>query len=69
VALSMMKSGYSASKAINHLHYFYLEQMLEGEWNEEMSVQDMFERLNEDLPKFINGIKKLPDDYDYLWDK
>ena len=69
VAVSMMKSGYSASKAINHLHYFYLEQMLEGEWNEDMSVQDMFERLNEDLPKFINGIKKLPDDYDYLWDK
>jgi hypothetical protein len=43
--------------------------MLEGEWNEEMSVQDMFERLNEDLPKFINGIKTLPEDYDYLWDK
>jgi NAD(P)-dependent dehydrogenase (short-subunit alcohol dehydrogenase family) len=63
------RSGYSASKTINHLHYFYLEQMLEGEWNEEMSVQDIFERLNEDLPKFINGIKKLPDDYDYLWDK
>jgi hypothetical protein len=69
VALSMMKSAYSTTKAINHLHYFYLEQILEGEWNKEMSVQDMFERLNEDLPKFIDGIKTLPDDYDYLWDK
>ena len=69
VAYSLLAKGYTASKAMNYIHYYYLEEMLEGEWNDEIDVQEMFAQLNIDLPKIINEIEKLPDDYDYLWDK
>lgn len=69
VAHSLLVQGHTTSKTMNYIHYYYLEEMLEGEWNDEIDVQEMFAQLHEDLPKIINEIEKLPDDYDYLWDK
>jgi hypothetical protein len=69
VAHSILAQGYTASKAMNYIHYYYLEEMLEGEWNDEIDLQEMFAQLHEDLPKIINEIEKLPVDYDYFWDK